>query len=45
VVGYRNTDTYPYATFVSVSTQGLPATYNNGEMVRFQLIGNLTLHG
>ena len=45
MVGYRNTDTYPYATFVSVSTQDLPATYNNGEMVRFQLIGNLTLHG
>jgi polyisoprenoid-binding protein YceI len=42
---YLQTDTYPYATFVSVSTQGLPATYNNGQTVRFQLIGNLTLHG
>lgn len=39
------TDSYPYATFVSVSTQGLPASYNNGQTVHFQLIGNLTMHG
>ena len=39
------TDTYPYATFVSVSTQGLPANYTDGQTVHFQLIGNLTLHG
>ncbi len=39
------TDTYPYATFVSVSTQGLPANYTDGQTVRFQLIGNLTMHG
>jgi polyisoprenoid-binding protein YceI len=39
------TDTYPYATFISVSTQGLPANYTNGQTVHFQLIGNLTLHG
>ncbi len=39
------TDTYPYATFVSVSTQGLPASYSDGQTVHFQLIGNLTLHG
>lgn len=39
------TDTYPYATFVSVSTQGLPASYTDGQTVRFQLIGNLTMHG
>lgn len=38
-------DTYPYATFVSVSTQGLPASYGDGQTVHFQLIGNLTLHG
>ena len=42
---YLESDTYPYATFVSVSTQGLPATYTNGQTVHFQLIGNLTLHG
>jgi len=39
------TDTYPYATFVSVSTQGLPANYTDGQTVHFQLIGNLTMHG
>src|SRR5437588_11008690 len=25
------TDTYPYSTFVSVSTQGLPASYTDGQ--------------
>lgn len=39
------TDTYPYATFVSVSTQGLPANYTDGQTVHFKLLGNLTLHG
>ena len=39
------TDTYPYATFVSVSTQGLPSSYSDGQTVHFQLIGNLTMHG
>ncbi|HKV59827.1 MAG TPA: YceI family protein [Ktedonobacteraceae bacterium] len=39
------TDTYPYATFVSVSTQGLPASYTDGQAVHFQLTGNLTMHG
>ncbi|GAC1350782.1 MAG: hypothetical protein NVSMB27_36600 [Ktedonobacteraceae bacterium] len=39
------TDTYPYATFVSVSSQGLPASYTDGQTVHFQLTGNLTMHG
>jgi polyisoprenoid-binding protein YceI len=39
------TDTYPYATFVSISTQGLPASYTDGQTVHFQLTGNLTMHG
>jgi polyisoprenoid-binding protein YceI len=39
------TDTYPYATFVSVSTQGLPSSYSDGQTIHFQLIGNLTMHG
>jgi polyisoprenoid-binding protein YceI len=39
------TDTYPYATFVSVSTEGLPASYTDGQTVHFQIIGNLTMHG
>ena len=39
------TDSYPYATFVSVSTQGLPASYTDGQTVHFQITGNLTMHG
>ncbi|MDQ2714287.1 MAG: YceI family protein [Chloroflexota bacterium] len=39
------TDTYPTATFVSVSMQGLPPSYADGQTVHFQLIGNLTMHG
>src|SRR5712691_7441176 len=32
------TDTYPNATFISVSAQGLPASYSDGQTVHFQLI-------
>ena len=39
------TDAYPYATFVSVSTQGLPANYTDGQSINFQLLGNMTIHG
>ena len=39
------TDTYPTATFVSVSTQGVPSSYSDGQTVHFQLIGNMTMHG
>jgi polyisoprenoid-binding protein YceI len=39
------TDTYPNATFVSVSTQDLPSSYSYGQTVHFQLTGNLTMHG
>ncbi len=39
------TSTYPDATFVSVSTQGLPTSYNDGQSIHFQLIGNMTMHG
>ena len=39
------TDTYPNATFVSISTQGLPSSYSDGKTVHFQLTGNLTMHG
>jgi polyisoprenoid-binding protein YceI len=39
------TGTYPDATFVSVSTKGLPTSYNDGQTVHFQLTGNLTMHG
>ena len=39
------TDTYPYATFDSVSTQGLPVNYSEGDNVHFQLVGNMIMHG
>ncbi|HEY3994102.1 MAG TPA: YceI family protein [Ktedonobacteraceae bacterium] len=40
-----DTTNYPYATFVSVSTQGLPASYTDGQTITFKLLGNLTMHG
>lgn len=40
-----DTSTYPYATFVSVSTQGLPPNYTDGQTISFKLLGNLTMHG
>ena len=40
-----DTGTYPYAAFVSVSTQGLPTNYTNGQSISFKLLGNLTMHG
>jgi polyisoprenoid-binding protein YceI len=40
-----DTTDYPYATFVSVSTQGLPTSYTDGQTIRFTLLGNLTMHG
>lgn len=39
------TDMYPYATFVSISTQRLPSSYTDGQSVHFQLTGNMTMHG
>jgi polyisoprenoid-binding protein YceI len=39
------TDTYPTATFISISTQGLPTSYSDGQNVHFQLTGNMTMHG
>jgi polyisoprenoid-binding protein YceI len=39
------TDSYPYATFVSVSTQGLPSSYSDGQTISFKILGNLTMHG
>ncbi len=39
------TDSYPSATFVSVSTSGLPASSTDGHTIKFQITGNLTMHG
>ena len=38
-------ETYPNAQFTSTCVQGLPANYGDGQAVKFQIIGNLTLHG
>jgi len=40
-----DTTNYQYATFVSVSTQGLPTSYTDGQTLNFKLLGNLTMHG
>jgi len=42
---YLESDTYPYATFTSTCAQGLPANYQDGQVVTFQITGNLELHG
>jgi polyisoprenoid-binding protein YceI len=42
---YLETDSYPTETFVSTSVQGLPSSYRDGQVIHFQLIGNLALHG
>lgn len=42
---FLETDTYPTATFESICAEGLPANYNDGQPVHFQILGNLTVHG
>jgi polyisoprenoid-binding protein YceI len=39
------TDQYPDAVFTSTCVTGLPATYSDGQMIAFQLTGNLAMHG
>jgi len=38
-------DTYPYATFVVASVEGLDGPLEDGETATAQLLGDLTLHG
>jgi polyisoprenoid-binding protein YceI len=42
---FLESDTYPYATFVSTCAQGLPASYTDNQNITFHLTGNLTAHG
>jgi polyisoprenoid-binding protein YceI len=42
---WLESDTYPFATFVSTGVAGVPASYIEGQEVSFQLTGNLTIHG
>ena len=37
-------DRFPEATFTATSITGLPDSYNEGEELRFQLSGDLTIH-
>ena len=39
------TDLYPDATFVSTCASNLPASYSEGQQAKFQITGNLTMHG
>ena len=39
------TDTYPIATFVVTSVEGLDGALANGQETTFYLVGNLTMHG
>jgi len=40
---WLESDTYPYADFVSTGVQDVPAAYTEGEEVSFKLIGDLTI--
>lgn len=39
------TDTYPVATFVLTSVEGLDGPLQDGQETSFSLVGNLTMHG
>jgi polyisoprenoid-binding protein YceI len=39
------TDTYPVATFVTTSVEGLDSALVDGQETSFYLVGNLTMHG
>lgn len=39
-----NLNAYPVAEFTATAIQGAPATYDAGQEVTFQLVGNLTIH-
>jgi polyisoprenoid-binding protein YceI len=39
------TDTYPVATFVLTSVEGLDGSLQDGQETTFALVGNLTMHG
>jgi polyisoprenoid-binding protein YceI len=40
---WLESDTYPYATFVSTGVEGVPESYTEGQDVSFKLLGNLTI--
>jgi polyisoprenoid-binding protein YceI len=40
---WLESDTYPYATFVSTGVEGVPASYAEGQEIGFKLLGDLTI--
>jgi polyisoprenoid-binding protein YceI len=41
---WLESNTYPYATFVSTGVEGVPDSYTMGQQVSFKLLGNMTIH-
>jgi polyisoprenoid-binding protein YceI len=41
---WLESDTYPYAEFVSTGVEGVPGSYAEGQEISFKLIGNMTIH-
>jgi polyisoprenoid-binding protein YceI len=41
---WLESDTYPFATFVSTSVTGVPDSYSEGQKISFKLTGNMTIH-
>lgn len=42
---WLESNTYPYADFVSTNALNLPTTYQAGSQVSFNLVGDMTIHG
>jgi len=42
---WLESNTYPYAEFVSTNALNLPASYQAGSQVSFNLVGDMTIHG
>ncbi len=42
---YLETDQYPLAEFSATGVEGFPQSYDEGEEISFQLVGDMTIHG
>ena len=42
---WLESNTYPYAEFVSTNALNLPDSYQAGSQVSFNLVGDMTVHG
>ena len=41
---WLESNTYPYAEFVSTGVEGVPTSYAQGQEISFKLTGNMTIH-